>query len=500
MSTQIPAVHFEGDAFISYAHMDNIELIEGHRGWVSNLHRALEVRVGQLLGKPPHIWRDPKLQGNDFFEHTLMERLQHVAALVPVISPRYVKSEWTRKELDEFWKAAREQGGVRFGDKVRVFKVLKTPVPLEMHPPELQPLLGYEFFKVDPQTGRVHELDAIFGPEAQRDFWLKLDDLAHDICCLLEIVQKHEGTGAPASGSQPAPIFLAETTSDLVEQRETIRRDLQQHGYTVLPARSMAPVASELKKHLREDLAHCQMSIHLIGKNYGLVPEGAVESLLEIQNELAIERHAQGEFARLLWIPPGLQVDDDRQRKVIEHFRMDPQTLHGADLLETFLEDLKTVIHDRLSRTEKPQQHTPISMAAGENLCRVYLICDQRDVELTSAWADFLFEQRVEVIRPVFEGDEAEIRDYHEENLRTCDGALIFYGSANECWLRRKLRELQKSAGYGRTKPAPLVGITLIAPRTAEKERFRTHEAIVIPQFEGFSPEPLRQFVSRLQA
>ncbi len=139
-------------------------------------------------------------------------------------------------------------------------------------------------------------------------------------------------------------------------------------------------------------------------------------------------------------------------------------------------------------------------MAAGENLCRVYLICDQRDFELTSAWADFLFEQRVEVIRPVFEGDEAEIRDYHEENLRTCDGALMFYGSANECWLRRKLRELQKSAGYGRTKPAPVVGITLIPPRTAEKERFRTHEAMVISQFDGFSSEPLRQFVSRLQA
>ncbi len=500
MRPQTPPVNFEGDAFISYAHMDNVELVEGHRGWVTNLHRALEVRVGQLLGKQPHIWRDPKLQGNDFFEDTLVERLRNVAALVPVISPRYVKSEWTRKELDEFWKAARQQGGVRFEDKVRIFKVLKTPVPLEMHPPELQALLGYEFFKVDPESGRVRELDEIFGPEAQRDFWLKLDDLAHDICCLLEIVQRHEGKSAGTSESQRAPIFLAETTSDLVEQRDIIRRDLQQHGYTVLPARSMAPVAVAMKNALREDLARCQMSIHLIGKNYSLVPEGSVESLMEIQNELAIERHAQGEFTRLLWIPPGLQVDDDRQRKVIERFRMDSRTLNGADLLETFLEDLKTVIHDRLRRAEKPQQRAPASTAAGSNLRRVYLICDQRDFELTSAWADFLFEQRVEVIRPVFDGDEAEIRDYHEENLGTCDGALIFYGSANECWLRRKLRELQKSAGYGRTKPAPVVGIALIAPKTAEKERFRTHEAVVIPQFEGFSPEPLRQFLSRLQA
>src|SRR6202040_4063517 len=127
-------MNFEGDAFISYAHLDNVELIEGNKGWVTNLHRALEVRVAQLLGKPPHIWRDPKLSGNDVFEDALVERLRGVAALIPVVSPRYVKSEWARRELAEFCKAAEAQGGVRFRDKARIFKVLKTPVPIEAHP------------------------------------------------------------------------------------------------------------------------------------------------------------------------------------------------------------------------------------------------------------------------------------------------------------------------------------------------------------------------------
>ena len=56
-------MNFEGDAFISYAHLDNVELVEGHKGWVANLHRALEIRVAQLLGKQSRIWRDPKLAG-----------------------------------------------------------------------------------------------------------------------------------------------------------------------------------------------------------------------------------------------------------------------------------------------------------------------------------------------------------------------------------------------------------------------------------------------------
>jgi len=495
-------VNFQGDAFISYAHMDNVELIEGGKGWVTNLHRALEIRVGQLLGKPPAIWRDPKLTGNDSFGETLMERLRRVASLVSVVSPRYVKSEWARRELAEFWKAAEEQGGVHFRNKTRIFKVLKTPVPLELHPPELASLLGYQFFNIDPDTGRVRELDEVFGPEAQRDFWMRLDDLAHDICCLLEMLEVSGTSVVPQADTAQAAVFLAETTFDLREQREAIKRDLQQHGYTVLPASALPQVESEVKEAVRLDLAQCQMSIHLIGKTFSLVPEGSVQSLLEIQNELAIERSSKGDFSRLLWIPPGLQVEDERQLRVIQQLRMDPRAQKGADLLETFLEDLRTVIQERLKQARKPapaprRPSSPVGAVSGH--ARLYLIYDQRDAAITSPWEDFLFEQELEVIRPVFEGDEAEIREHHEENLRSCDGALIFYGSGNECWLRRKLRELQKSPGYGRSKPIPTVAISLIPPRTSDKERFRTHEALVIPQWDGFSPELLRPLISSLK-
>src|SRR4051794_23889548 len=278
---------FEGDAFISYAHLDNLELVEGRKGWVANFHRALEVRVAQLLGKSPHIWRDPKLAGNDLFAETLVDRLRRVAVLVSVVTPRYLKSEWTLRELTEFFRAAEEQGGLKVRDKARVFKVLKQPVPLEKTPPELRAILGYEFFKTDPETGKVRELDEVFGPDAQRDFWIRLDDLAHDLCALLEALEEnaqlapfvpdHPSSGAPqpaspgpavgsglgdAAGTTPisfalpgpadafrspvadhpspapqagaaaqpvavkATVYLAESTSDVREQREALRRDL----------------------------------------------------------------------------------------------------------------------------------------------------------------------------------------------------------------------------------------------------------------------------------
>ena len=340
---------FDLDAFISYAHLDNCSLIEGHPGWITNLHRALELKVTQLLGKRPEIWRDPKLQGNDVFSLTILDRVRGAAVLITILSPCYLNSEWTRKELVEFWKTAEAQGGVVLHDKARIFKVLKTPVRRDMHPPELQSLLGYEFFEIDPDTKKVHELDEVFGNKAQISFWMKLDDLAQDICALLMEV---ESFGLRQSGpveARPA-IFLAEATLDIKEQREMIRRDLQRHGYTVLPAGGVPMVMAAAASSYRDDLGRCRISIHLFGKDYGFIPEGSVKSIGEIQNDLAIERGRQGDLSRLVSIQPGLAVEDERQKRLLEQLRTDPLVQAGADVLETRLEDLRTVIHDQLTK------------------------------------------------------------------------------------------------------------------------------------------------------
>ena len=156
---------FECDAFISYSHIDNIGLIDGSKGWITNLHWALETRLAQLLGEEASSQGVAAIRnqaGNDDFAITLVDQLKHVAVLVAVVSPRYVKSEWTRREVEEFCKAAESQGGVRCHDKARIFKVLKTPVPRDLEMPELSRLLGYEFYKVDPETGRAfYELDDV---------------------------------------------------------------------------------------------------------------------------------------------------------------------------------------------------------------------------------------------------------------------------------------------------------------------------------------------------
>jgi hypothetical protein len=488
-------MNFEEEAFISYAHLDNQELIEGRKGWVSDLHRALKIRLGELLGKDPRIWRDPKLQGNDSFPDTLSEKLQKVAAFLPVLSPRYIKSEWTRRELAHFCAAAQKSTGICVGDKARIFKILKTPIALEDHPPELQSLLGYEFFRVDEETGRVRELSEIFGPELQGEFWIKVGDLAHDLCELLKGLEDEE---SHSEQDKPA-VYVAETTRDQADARDLIRRNLKQHSHPAFPAQALPLVQPDVTNTVQQQLTHCRTSIHLVGKNYGTVPEGCAESLPELQNRLAAERAQKGDFARLVWIPPGLQIEDERQREFIRRLRMDAGFQNGSDLLETSLEKLQTAVFDRLNPPVKVAKAASTDAVSPGSFSRIYLIFDQRDQDAVQPWAEFLFNQGLEVLQSSFDGSEAEIREYHEENLCSCDAVLIHYGAGNEIWLRKQLREIQKAPGYGRSKQMPAVAIALAPPKSPQKQYFRTHDATVFSQLDGFAPDAIPRFTELLR-
>ena len=522
---------FENDVFISYAHIDDMALIEGQKGWISSFHRALEIRLGQLLGRTPRIWRDPKLQGNDVFADRLVDRLPGVAILVSIVSPRYLKSDWCLRELREFIKATSQTGGVRIGHKARVFKIVKTPVPLEQQGPELQHMLGYEFYTADPVTGRPKELSQTGDAEVQRLYWGKLDDLAHDLTELLETLEKSgAGAGAasvaaakPAASMSIAPIlpgtpqvssgakvtasaagersvYLAETTYDLREKRDAIRRELLAQGLVVLPAQPLPHVVDECEQAIREALAPTVLSIHLVGRNYGLIPEGSTQSTIVMQNELAIERAAAGNYPRLIWIPEKLESEDERQLKFIEHLQTDTRIHQGADILQTTFEEFKAAVNRRLVEPEEEKEEpAEVPGTDGDNpLVRIYLVADRRDEGSPSALADYLYEQGFEVILPVFEGEEAQIRKDHEENLSVCDAVLFYYGEGNELWLRQKLREVQKSAAFGRKKPIVIKAIYVAPPDSPSKAKFRTREAMVIDQRAPFDPAVLSEFISQL--
>src|SRR5262245_22406460 len=103
-------INFESDVFVSYAHIDDATPVPGEPGWITALHKWLQVRLAQLLGKDPKIWRDPQLHGNDILATAISEQLPRVAVFVSVLSPRYVNSEWCKRELTEFLRTSAPVG------------------------------------------------------------------------------------------------------------------------------------------------------------------------------------------------------------------------------------------------------------------------------------------------------------------------------------------------------------------------------------------------------
>jgi len=490
------AVKFEHHVFISYAHIDNARFTEAEKGWVDRLHEYLESRLPQLMGGPVNIWRDGKLGGNDVFNETIDIELSKTAILLSVASPRYFQSSSCQRELEDFFRLAAEQGGLTINDKHRVFKVMKTYVPLDEHPKYLRDMLGYEFYALDQASGRFREYDNGIGPKGERDkrYWDRFEDLAQDLCALLKRMVTEQSAAGPAGAA--ATIYLAETSSDLNEERDKVKRELQQYGHVVLPDRSLPLAAPPLQTAVRDYLKRSRLSVHLIGENYGIIPEMESErSIVRLQEELAVERGDDEQFSRLIWMPPGLAPQDARQRKFVGDLQNSFTSHNGSELLQVKLEDLKTIIQAKLSHKSKPA--AIVSEQAGG--ARVYLICDQQDVDAVEPLQNYLFDQGCEVTLPLVEGSEAEVFADHKDNLLLCDAVLIFQGHASEGWLRMKLRELLKLPGYGRTVPLLGKAIYVGLPNSPSKDRFKTRDPMTIKQYAEFTPSAIEPFMAQIR-
>ncbi len=475
---------FETDVFISYAHIDNAPLVPGEEGWISNLHHALAARLPQLIGGEVRIWRDPKLDGNDYIGDTLVDRLARTAVMIAVFSPRYICSASCRLEIETFNRCCTETESAQRHNKSRVFKVIKTPVAYEQQPPELQDLLGYEFFVLDPDAQRPRELRQDFGAHKDQRYWDRLEDLAYEVAELVSDLRSTATT--PAVAIDKAPVYLAATSSDLADEYDVVRRELQQRGHPVFPDRPLPTIASEVEKVVSDYLARSRMAVHLIGNRYGLVPEGTEHSLIELQNDLAAASARTTGCQRLIWLPPELKPEDARQRAFIHRLETDNTAQANADLLRTELGELKRVVLNHVESKAAPE-------IGGAVPREVYLLYAAEDFDAAAPLEDALFEAGCELLTPLIDTEGHADLDEHQANLGDCEAVLVFQANSPEQWLRERLRELEQIPAE---KPR---AVYLAAPPTPRKQRLRTHKALVIKQFGAFEPRDLAPFFAELR-
>lgn len=480
---------FDIDVLIVFADSDNQSDKKDDLGWVSQFRKFLGLMLNQVLGE------NAKIMLKAEYDNMVSPNLDNVGILVTILSGDFIQSAKCLAHVETFYKSIESGAATRN----RIFKVFKTPLSVQEQPARLRELLGYDMYQLDPDSGEIREYTDYFSSEAERQYWMKMVDLAYDIYDSLRALNDSTGEAEIKSIYKRKTIYLAETGHDLSVQRNIIKRELQRHGYEVLPNQTLPGNATDLERIVRKDLQGSNLSIHLIGSSYGEIPSGSDRSVVDLQNKLAAEKSVKAkenreEFTRLIWISPNLANASERQKSFIENIKRDVEAQEGTEILQTPLEDFKNIMREELVESEERRS---IEDVQGRS---VYLMHDRIDVHDVKPIKEVLEKSGFRVLVPEFEGELLELRKKHIENLKNFDAAIIYKGKVNEQWVRMKALDLLKAPGFGRKKPIIGKAILTAPGSSMNVDSFKSQNLRVIESDPDRTASSLRSFLQEFNS
>lgn len=494
-----------------YSEKDDALIEGGVKGWVTNFHKFLSTLMYQITRENPEI----KLINESNFS---VVDLDGYNVILAVLTSNLAKEKVIVKALNSHGKKLKDQNRLAADGVARMFKILKRPFDPDEHLNELEDLLTYDFYLVDPLTGDPQEFTRFFGTDAERSYWMKLVDMAYDINHVLHAKENIDGSGGYETIPREKTVYLASTGVDMVIQRDIIKRELLRHGYKILPDHSLPKEAKALDRMVRDDLDRCRLSIHLVGEDYGYKPRGSELSVVDIQNRIAsdhtyqmVEKNKEAKenekkpFSRLIWVSPDLKNVTERQKIFIEDLKSDAAALEEAEVLQIPLQELKTIIREELVSGGRFNLRRDIKgldqQNKDEKTKMIYLIADKRDVNDINDLQSYLKDQGFNVVSPSYEGDLVDLRYIHQENLRRCDASIIYFGQATEDWIKTKLQDLLKAPGFGREKPLTAKAVYFKGQKDVDMEHYKKNKAMVLGNNGGtFNPEHLKTFLTKIES
>jgi hypothetical protein len=472
---------FEIDILIVHADVDNEPADDGAMAWVSQFKKFLEFMLNQVLSEKTKIL----LKGE--YDSMTSPSLDNVAILIPVMSKEFVASSACLEHVQLFCNAAGKNSD-------RIFKVGKAPITLQEQPEILRSLIGYDMYQLDPDSGEIREYKDYFSEEAERQYWMEIVDLSYDIAETLTKLKNKTTSTEVRKLFNSKVVYLAETGHDLSVERSIITRELQRNGYTVLPDQALPDGANEIERVVRRDLENCSMSIHLIGNTYGETLTGDMRSIADLQYTLASEKSQDAKkrnstFQRLIWITPHRAHQSERQKTFIESVKRDVEMQDGAEVLETPLEDFKSIIREELLEAIDRRN---IKETGGR---AIYFLYNKGDHTIAQQCIELIERCGFHVLMPSFEGELLQQRQKHIENLRIFDAAIIYKGTATEQWVRMKAMDLLKAPGFGRKKPITAKAIMSNAGELNHKDTFKAQNFLVYEENKSNFAESVKLFL-----
>jgi hypothetical protein len=448
---------YKKDIFLSYKHVSN-ELSDK---WVDTFEKTLKNHLMERVGQVD-FWRDTSIQAGDDWMQRILEGLDTTAIFLAVLVPVYLSEKDSPvciKELDHFLKRVRDPNETIKPVIIPVYKTLVSPDdPEHKIPHELKNVHDIRFFQQDPLLEFIPEGDG----EVARKFHATLAQLAQ---YLGEQLKSLRGELRKRMAER---VYLGAVPAALREERETLRADLLQRGYWVVPEQSYFWNSMDLEPTMASELGASALCVHLIGAADPYEPEMPEHQKLELERAVEVMKQ-KGKPAPLVWIKPG--TEGDAVKSLIAYVK-EQLPNHGGEWCEGSLEDFKSLIVSKLP-TPKLSSAESAAPKAGD----LALIVERSDVSAARTLQATLVNalecdvQVIQIPESAASGTAPSITV-----PRRCGKCIVFWGTQTEDRLR-DLLAMEAVAPY-RNKSQTCVYIA--EPDSDEKRNFMLAKVSVI--------------------
>lgn len=445
--------------FINYASKDN-QAIGNKQGWVESFSYVLKMMIGQILKASPEIV---------LREDNANSVPADIMAFINVFSLDFKNDTQANDVLGKFIDSG--------GTDTEYFAVVKSPYAEGSTIPN-----AYEFFSTT-STGETDTWDPELEAEHSKDYWLKVVDLSYDISKTLH----------KEKPSFTKNVFLADVNPEEQMVRDAIRRDLKRHGYQTLPTAHLSGNRKEVEKTVIENLEKSELAIHFLGDFYGAKVPDSELSLVDLQNKLAAQYCKQnpGKMNRIIWLSPDHKSTDIRQSEFLDNLKKNKEDLASAELIQTPVELLKSIVLDYLQDTgtsfqgSKEKSSKEVEPVEDGGIYIIHDAADSKDVKSLLAWFE---KNKMTVHTPDFELQHYKLMVDHKQKLVKADSVLIYCNNGNLQWSKTKMKDIIKAPGFGRKRPFEFKAIYIASQQNLSlKDQLEDSDFITLENTNEFS-------------
>lgn len=442
-------MNFEYDIFINYEGSVNSEQNAPDQWPVSFCEYLSMVMERMNNRKLTFIMHDDILSRQNLMGKEVSQIFSKTAVFITIISSESVKSQGYINEIETIYNAIYSNVSDSSRDVNRIFKVLTAPLTDDEQPPSLLNELNYNFFEINRFSKKIRRFEILEQTGPEEKFWAKLVDLAYDIQTSLNRLD------SVTNKKQDKFVFLAETTMDQHDNRDAIKRELQNMDVGIFPLINLPNDSAKIENLIDGYLNRSALSVHIMGANYGDFVKNSKYSLIDLQNRIVKDyldkTKNENKLKRLIWIPNDIKHPEQRQSLFINRLKRD-DSREFTEIVEAPIELFKNILKSRVDEIGKK---TP----SFDGSKKVYLIYEKNEKETGEEIKNLIKKKGFEILEQNLIQQEKNCITIHKENLIKSDAVIIFRGKSSIEWLNSKIQDLAKAPGFGKQNHFKAVGV-----------------------------------------